>query len=120
MPIFEGIKFFCTSTLSENRRLDLTTSLEGNGAESVPLEEATHIITLTLDYEGQDRAKGGSVTVTVRFLSIWSHSYVLTLCPGLLGSAILGPRKASAVSLQKHVLLKYFIQSLYQRATLLS
>lgn len=64
MPILEGIKFFCTSTLSENRRLDLTTSLEGNGAESVPLEEATHIITLTLDYEGQDRAKGGSVTVT--------------------------------------------------------
>lgn len=64
MPIFEGIKFFCTSTLSENRRYDLTITLEGNGAESVPLEEATHIITLTLDFEGQDRAKGGSVTVT--------------------------------------------------------
>ncbi|KAH9051825.1 hypothetical protein EDB87DRAFT_672208 [Lactarius vividus] len=64
MPIFEGIKFFCSSTLSENRRLDLTSSLERNGAESVPLEEATHIITHSLDYEGQDRAKGGSVTVT--------------------------------------------------------
>ena len=69
MPIFEGIKFFCTSTLSENRRLDLTSSLDRNGAKAVPLEEATHIITLSLDYEGQDRAKGGSVTVTVRFLS---------------------------------------------------
>lgn len=68
MPIFDGIKFFCTSNFSENRRLDLTSSLERNGAESVPLEEATHIITLSLDYEGQDRAKGGSVTVTVRFL----------------------------------------------------
>ncbi|KAH8977291.1 hypothetical protein EDB86DRAFT_2908524 [Lactarius hatsudake] len=64
MPIFEGIKFFCSSTLSENRRLDLISSLERNGAESVPLEEATHIITHSLDYEGQDRAKGGSVTVT--------------------------------------------------------
>lgn len=64
MPIFEGIKFFCSSTLSENRRLDLTSSLERNGAESVPLEEATHIITHSLDYEGQDRAKGGSVTIT--------------------------------------------------------
>ncbi|KAH9167946.1 hypothetical protein EDB89DRAFT_1994943 [Lactarius sanguifluus] len=64
MPIFEGIKFFCSSTLSENRRLDLTSSLERNGAESVPLEEATHIITHSLDYEGQDRAKGGSVAVT--------------------------------------------------------
>ncbi|KAF8268967.1 hypothetical protein EI94DRAFT_1726344 [Lactarius quietus] len=64
MPIFDGIKFFCTSTLSEDRSLDLTSSLERNGAESVPLEEATHIITLSLDYEGQDRAKGGSFTVT--------------------------------------------------------
>lgn len=64
MPIFDGIKFFCSSALSENRRLDLTSSLERNGAEAVPLEEATHIITLSLDYEGQDRAKGGSVTVT--------------------------------------------------------
>ncbi|KAI9437338.1 hypothetical protein H4582DRAFT_2077772 [Lactarius indigo] len=64
MPIFDGIKFFCSSTLSENRRLDLTSSLERNGAESVPLEEATHIITHSPDYEGQDRAKGGSVTVT--------------------------------------------------------
>ena len=71
MPIFDGVKFFCTSTLSENRRLDLTSSLERNGAESVSLEEATHIITLSLDYEGQDRAKGGSVTVTVRFLFVF-------------------------------------------------
>jgi hypothetical protein len=76
--MFEGIKFFCTSSLSENRRLDLTTSLESNGARSVPLGEATHIITLTLDYEGQDRAKGGSVTVTVRLLLTWRHIYMLT------------------------------------------
>jgi hypothetical protein len=78
MKIFDGIKFFCTSTLSENRRLDLTSSLERNGAEAVPLEEATHIITLSLDYEGQDRVKGGSITVTVRFLLLWCHAYVLT------------------------------------------
>ena len=85
MPIFEGIKFFCTSTLSENRRLDLATSLESNGAESVPLEEATHIITLALDYEGQDRAKSGSVTVTVRFIMILSHLYVLTAISRIVG-----------------------------------
>ena len=77
MPIFDGIKFFCTSTLSENRKLDLTSSLERNGAEAVPLEEATHIISLSLDYEGQDRAKGGSVTVTVSFLFPWCYIYVI-------------------------------------------
>jgi len=40
--------------------------LEHNGARPVPLGEATHIITLSLDYEGQDGAKEGSVMVTVR------------------------------------------------------
>ena len=89
MPIFDGVKFFCTSTLSENRRLDLTSSLERNGAESVPLEEATHIITLSLDYEGQDRAKGGSVTVTVRFLLF--SSYVCELMPMFSLIGLSGP-----------------------------
>ena len=87
MPIFDGIKFFCASTLSDNRRLDLTSSLGRNGAESVPLEEATHIITLSLDYEGQDRAKGGSVTVTVRFLLASSHAYVLTPWSRIIGQS---------------------------------
>ncbi|KAI0246563.1 hypothetical protein BJV78DRAFT_1253485 [Lactifluus subvellereus] len=64
MSIFDGIKFFCTSALSEERKVDLTLLLEHNGAQPVPLEEATHIITLSLDYEGQDNAKEGSFTVT--------------------------------------------------------
>ncbi|KAH9985593.1 hypothetical protein BJV77DRAFT_919798, partial [Russula vinacea] len=42
----------------------LTLLLERNGAQPAPLGEATHIITLSLDYEGQDGAKEGSVTVT--------------------------------------------------------
>jgi hypothetical protein len=66
MSIFDGIKFFCTSTLSEKRKADLTLLLVHNGAQPVPLEEATHIITLSLDYEGQDNAKKGSFTITVR------------------------------------------------------
>jgi hypothetical protein len=67
MSIFNGIKFFCSSTLSEERKVDLTLLLVHNGAQTVPLEEATHIITLSLDYEGQDRAKEGSFAITVRF-----------------------------------------------------
>jgi hypothetical protein len=69
MSLFDGVRFFCTSALSDKRRADLTLFLEHNGARPVPLEEATHIITLSLDYEGQDGAKEGSVTVTVRLLS---------------------------------------------------
>ncbi|KAI0278529.1 hypothetical protein BC826DRAFT_649275 [Russula brevipes] len=64
MSMFDGIKFFCTSTLPDKRRVDLSLLLEHNGARAVPLEEATHVITLSLDYEGQDDAKEGSVTVT--------------------------------------------------------
>jgi hypothetical protein len=66
MSLFDGLAFFCTSTLSDKRRADLTLLLERNGARPVSLGEATHIITLSLDYEGQDSAKEGSVTVTVR------------------------------------------------------
>jgi hypothetical protein len=66
MSLFDGVTFFCTSTLSDKRKTELTLVLEHNGARPVLLEEATHIITLSLDYEGQDSAKEGSVTVTVR------------------------------------------------------
>jgi hypothetical protein len=70
MSIFDGIKFFCASTLSEKRKVDLTLLLVHNGAQPVPLEEATHIITPSLDYEGQDQAKEGSFTITVRFFQV--------------------------------------------------
>jgi hypothetical protein len=66
MSLFDGVTFFCTSTLSDKRKAELTLLLEHNGARPVLLGEATHIITHSLDYEGQDGAKEGSVTVTVR------------------------------------------------------
>jgi hypothetical protein len=66
MSLFDGVTFFCASTLSDKRKTELTLLLEHNGARPVLLGEATHIITLSLDYEGQDGAKDGSFTVTVR------------------------------------------------------
>ena len=66
MSLFDGVRFFCTSTLSDKQKADFTLLLERNGVQPAPLGEATHIITLSLDYEGQDGAKEGSVTVTVR------------------------------------------------------
>jgi len=65
MSIFDGVKFYCTSTISDKRQADLTLLLENNGAQPAPLAEATHIITRSLDYEGQDNANKGSLTVTV-------------------------------------------------------
>jgi hypothetical protein len=68
MSLFDGVTFFCASTLSDKRKAELTLLLEHNGARPVLLGEATHIITLSLDYEGQDGAKEGSFTVTARLL----------------------------------------------------
>ena len=65
MSIFDSVKFFCTSTLTDQRKVDLTLLLEHNGAQHAPLGEATHIITHSLDYEGQDNANELSMTVTV-------------------------------------------------------
>jgi BRCA1-like protein len=76
MSLFDGVTFYCTSTLSDKRKTDLTLLLEHNGARRVPLGEATHIITLSLDYEGQDGTKEGSVTITVRLSWARGHACV--------------------------------------------
>jgi hypothetical protein len=96
MSLFDGVKFFCTSTLSDKRKTDITLLLESNGAHAVPLGEATHIITLSIDYGGQDCAKEGSVTVTVRLSWARNYAYVLTVT-GFLGRPNLDPGKTSAV-----------------------
>ncbi|KAI0271257.1 hypothetical protein BC834DRAFT_966777 [Gloeopeniophorella convolvens] len=64
MPIFDGIKFFCTSTLSEDRRTELALLLQHNGAKSVSLEDATHIVTLADDFEGRDNVREETALVT--------------------------------------------------------
>ena len=91
MSVFDGNKFFCTSALSDKRKGDLIQLLERNGGESAPLREATHIIALSLDYEGQHDAKEGSVTVTVRFLYSVPRILVNRCPPGLLGRAVIDP-----------------------------
>jgi len=99
MSIFEGVKFFCTSTLADQRKADLTLLLKHNGAQPVPLREATHIITRSLDYDGQDNATEGSAAVTVHPFCVLSHARVLIVePPGLLGRSFFNPWKASVVS----------------------
>lgn len=99
MSIFEGVKFFCASTLADQRKSDLTHFLKHNGAQLVPLQEATHIITRSLDYDGQDNANEGSVAITVHPSRVLSHARVLIVePPGLLGRSFLNPWKASVVS----------------------
>lgn len=91
MSLFDGVRFFCTSTLSDKRKADLTLLLEHNGARPVPLGEATHIITLSLDYEDQDNAKEGSVMVTVRLSEAPSHAYALSNSQPSRISGSIGP-----------------------------
>ena len=75
MSIFDGVKFCYTSTITDQRQVDLTLLLEHNGAQPAPLGEATHTITRSPDYEGQDNANEGSVAVTVHLS--WAQTYLL-------------------------------------------
>jgi hypothetical protein len=112
MSIFDGVKFFCAPTLSDERKVNLALLLEHNGAQAAPLGEATHIITRSLDYEGQDNANEGSVTVTVHLFSAQSYPCALIVeSPGLLGRQVLNPWKASVVS--EYVDFVYFASSLF-------
>src|SRR6266850_696827 len=99
MSTFDKVKFFCTSTLTDQRKVELTLLLEHNGAQPAPLGEATHIITRSLDYERQDDANEGSVTVTVCLSRSRSYPCVSIIePPGFLGRPVLNPRKISVVS----------------------
>ncbi|KAA1476350.1 hypothetical protein DENSPDRAFT_807059 [Dentipellis sp. KUC8613] len=64
MPLFEGVKYFFPPTLSSERQAQLTVLLTANGASPVPLDEATHVITNSHEFEGKEDVKPGVAVVT--------------------------------------------------------
>ncbi|TFY62070.1 hypothetical protein EVG20_g6835 [Dentipellis fragilis] len=64
MPLFEDVKFFFPPSLSPERQAQFTVFLTANGASPVPLDEATHVITNSHEFEGKEDLKPGVAVVT--------------------------------------------------------
>lgn len=65
MGIFSGVAFTLSSSLRASDREFLSGLLDANGATESPLEDATHVISDTLEFEGWQSAPENVEVVTV-------------------------------------------------------
>ena len=64
MGLFSGVAYTLSSSLHSEDQKKLSGSLDANGATPSPLEDATHIVTDTLEFEGwQSAPKAEVITV---------------------------------------------------------
>jgi hypothetical protein len=75
MHTFIGVSFFLASSLSPEERIALRDLLETHGASAAPLEDATHVITHTPDFEGIGTVSDKAAIVTVRGLRCMSCTW---------------------------------------------
>ena len=64
--IFTGVKYFISPSLSVGRRDELSNFLDANGGSSVPVQDASHVITDTLQFDGEADAPEDVKITTVR------------------------------------------------------
>lgn len=65
MGIFSGVTYTLSSSLRVSDQGFLSDHLDANGAARSPLEDATHIISDTLEFEGWQSAPENAEVVTV-------------------------------------------------------
>ena len=66
MLLFLDVKYCLSSSLDTETQSRLSLALADNGATRVPLEEATHVITNSIQFEGWQTVADGVFVVTVR------------------------------------------------------
>lgn len=66
MGIFSGVAYTLSSSLRVNDQKWLSEILDPNGATRSSLEDSTHIISDTLEFEGWQSAPENAEVVTVR------------------------------------------------------
>ena len=65
MGIFSGVTYALSSSLRASDQKFLSDHLDANGATRNPLEDATHIVSDTLEFEGWQSAPENAEVVTV-------------------------------------------------------
>lgn len=66
--IFSGVQYFVSPSFPNARQEELSRFLDANGGSGVAIEDATHIITNTLQFAGEALSKDDARVVTVRFI----------------------------------------------------
>lgn len=70
MGPFTDVAYTLSSSLGVDDQNRLSTILDANGASRRPLEDATHIITNTLEFEGWESVPKSAEVVTVSLSSL--------------------------------------------------
>lgn len=68
--IFSGVQYFISPSLPNARQEELSKFLDANGGSGVAIEDATHIITNTLQFAGEALSRDDARIVTVRFINV--------------------------------------------------
>jgi mediator of DNA damage checkpoint protein 1 len=63
MTIFDEVQYAIASALSSSDRQDISNLLNANGAVEVSIQQATHVITPTLEFEGARNTSESCVLV---------------------------------------------------------
>lgn len=67
--LFSDVSYYLSASLPAERITELKAVLEANGAQPVEIQEATHIITDTLSFEGHEVASKAAEVVSVSYSS---------------------------------------------------
>ena len=65
MGLFSGVAYTLSSSLRVDDQKHLSANLDANGATRSSLEDTTHIVTDTLEFEGWQSASKSAEVVTV-------------------------------------------------------
>lgn len=98
--IFRNVRYFLPSSLTAQRRDDLSKVLNANGGEETSLEKATHVITNSHVFEGYQSVSDDVVVVKARFIHNRSPihtSYKIMCSTGQLGGSKRFTRKDTKV-----------------------
>ena len=68
MAIFDGVQYAIASAVGNDDQRDISNLLNANGAVEVPIQQAAHIITPTLEFEGARNVSESCVLVTPKWV----------------------------------------------------
>lgn len=92
MHLFSNVNYHLSSSLGLDDQNALAKLLDSNGAVQVTLQEATHIITDSLEFEGWQSVGEHVAVVTVSPTYILSGVSNLDICADKMGRTIDSPR----------------------------
>lgn len=96
MPLFDSITYHLSETLTPSTHARVASLLSLNGATPSSVDEATHIVSNSAQFEGWEKAKGVVATVSPLHMS-YLRVLKCHMCVGGMGDTLDGAGETAAV-----------------------